>query len=164
MTDVTNTKRGKNASVHSTNISNLSLKSVIMKKSFFIGLLVCVATTSLAQQKMKLVFDLSSEDTVSHAAVYRQINNVLVDIPDLQVEVVLHGQAVRYMLKDSSYFNSRIAVAKSKGVSLAVCNNSLRRLKIDPSQVKTDAMIVPSAVGELVRRQHEGWAYIKAGH
>jgi len=135
-----------------------------MKKSFLLTVFISLSALSFAQQKMKLVFDLSSEDTLSHAAVYRQINNVLVDIPDLQVEVVLHGQAVRYMLKDSSYFNSRIATAKSKGVTLAVCNNSLRRLKIDPSQVKSEAIVVPSAVGELVRKQHDGWAYIKAGH
>jgi len=135
-----------------------------MKKSFLLTVFISLSALSFAQQKMKLVFDLSSEDTLSHAAVYRQINNVLVDIPDLQVEVVLHGQAVRYMLNDSSYFNSRIATAKSKGVTLAVCNNSLRRLKIDPSQVKAEAIVVPSAVGELVRKQHDGWAYIKAGH
>lgn len=135
-----------------------------MKKLFLLTVFISLSALSFAQQKMKLVFDLSSEDTLSHAAVYRQINNVLVDIPDLQVEVVLHGQAVRYMLKDSSYFNSRIAVAKSKGVTLAVCNNSLRRLKIDPSQVKSEAIVVPSAVGELVRKHHDGWAYIKAGH
>lgn len=135
-----------------------------MKKLFLLTVFISLSALSFAQQKMKLVFDLSSEDTLSHAAIYRQINNVLVDIPDLQVEVVLHGQAVRYMLKDSSYFNSRIAVAKSKGVTLAVCNNSLRRLKIDPSQVKAEAIVVPSAVGELVRKQHDGWAYIKAGH
>ncbi|MFM7223401.1 MAG: DsrE family protein [Bacteroidota bacterium] len=135
-----------------------------MKKLFLLTVFISLSALSFAQQKMKLVFDLSSEDTLSHAAVYRQINNVLVDIPDLQVEVVLHGQAVRYMLKDSSYFNSRVAVAKSKGVTLAVCNNSLRRLKIDPSQVKSEAIVVPSAVGELVRKQHDGWAYIKAGH
>lgn len=135
-----------------------------MKKLFLLTVFISLSALSFAQQKMKLVFDLSSEDTLSQAAVYRQINNVLVDIPDLQVEVVLHGQAVRYMLKDSSYFNSRIAVAKSKGVTLAVCNNSLRRLKIDPSQVKSEAIVVPSAVGELVRKQHDGWAYIKAGH
>lgn len=135
-----------------------------MKNLFLLTVFISLSALSFAQQKMKLVFDLSSEDTLSHAAIYRQINNVLVDIPDLQVEVVLHGQAVRYMLKDSSYFNSRIAIAKSKGVTLAVCNNSLRRLKIDPSQVKAEAIVVPSAVGELVRKQHDGWAYIKAGH
>jgi intracellular sulfur oxidation DsrE/DsrF family protein len=47
-------------------------------------------------------------------------------------------------------------------VTLAICNNSLRRLKIDPSQIKVEGTIVPSAVVELIKKQTEGWSYLKA--
>jgi hypothetical protein len=38
------------------------------------------------------------------------------------------------------------------------------RYKVDPSQVTTDAIVVPSAVVELIRKQSEGWSYLKAGN
>jgi uncharacterized protein len=136
-----------------------------MKKLIlFFGLFLFSVSCFSQQQKLRVVWDLAQSDTLSHAAVYRQINNILVEVPDLQIEVVLHGAAVFYMTKDSTYFDSRIKVAKSKGVVFSVCNNSLKRFKIDPSTIKSDAGIVPSAMVELVRRQNEGWSYIKAGH
>lgn len=133
-------------------------------KSFLAGLLfLSVAASGYSQEKKhRVVWDLSSTDTTSQAAVFRQINNARVEIPDLEIEVVFHGQAVLAMMKDSSQFTDRIKIAKAKGVTLAVCNNSLRRLKIDPSQIKAEGTIVPSAVAELIKKQTDGWSYLKA--
>ena len=116
------------------------------------------------EKKLSVVWDLSSTDTSEQAAVFRQINNALALVPDMQIEVVFHGQAVYAMMKDSTQFASRIKAAKEKGVTLAVCNNSLKRLKIDPSQIAAEGIVVPSAVVELIRKQSEGWSYLKAAH
>lgn len=126
--------------------------------------LILLVTAQAQQSKHRVVWDLSSADTLSQAAVFRQINNARVEIPDLEIEVVFHGQAVFAVMKDSTQFASRIKAAKEKGVTMAVCNNSLRRLKIDPSQVSPLATVVPSAVVELIKKQTEGWSYLKAGH
>ena len=58
---------------------------------------------------------------------------------------------------------TRIKIAKEKGVTIAVCNNSLKRLKIDPSELMQEVTVVPSAVVELIVKQAEGWSYLKAG-
>lgn len=125
--------------------------------------LVCVTLVGFSQEKKhRVVWDLSSADTTSQAAVFRQINNARNEIPDLEIEVVFHGQAVLAMIKDSTQFADRIKIAKAKGVTLAICNNSLKRLKIDPSQIKSEGTIVPSAVVELIKKQTDGWSYLKA--
>jgi intracellular sulfur oxidation DsrE/DsrF family protein len=136
----------------------------MMMKKYMLGLFfLMVAVFGYAQDKKhRVVWDLSSADTASQAAVFRQINNARVEIPDLEIEVVFHGQAVLAMMKDSAQFTDRIKIAKAKGVTLAICNNSLRRLKIDPSQIKMEGTIVPSAVVELIRKQTDGWSYLKA--
>ncbi|MEY3348420.1 MAG: DsrE family protein [Bacteroidota bacterium] len=135
-------------------------------KYFFI--LFCFVLNSLASDaqvsKHRVVWDLSSADTTVQGSVFRQINNARTEIPDLDIEVVFHGQAVFAVMKDSTQFASRIKIAKEKGVTLAVCNNSLRRLKIDPSQVSPLATVVPSAVAELIKKQTDGWSYLKASH
>lgn len=135
-------------------------------KYFFI--LFCFVLNSFASDaqvsKHRVVWDLSSADTTVQGSVFRQINNARTEIPDLDIEVVFHGQAVFAVMKDSTQFASRIKIAKEKGVTLAVCNNSLRRLKIDPSQVSPLATVVPSAVAELIKKQTDGWSYLKASH
>jgi len=136
-----------------------------MKKWFLALCMISVSTIICAQEnKLMVVWDVADADTASTAGVFRQINNALAQVPDLQIEVVFHGQAIFGMVKDSTIFTSRIKAAKEKGVTLAVCNNSLRRYKVDPSQITPDAIVVPSAVVELIRKQSEGWSYLKAGH
>jgi intracellular sulfur oxidation DsrE/DsrF family protein len=136
-----------------------------MKKGT-IALLFCMITLAASAQEKKLsvVWDLSSADTTVQAAVFRQVNNAKAQVPDLQVEVVFHGQAVFAVMNDSLQFASRVKMAKEKGVTLAVCNNSLKRLKIDPSKLMAETTVVPSAVVELIKKQADGWSYLKASH
>jgi intracellular sulfur oxidation DsrE/DsrF family protein len=136
-----------------------------MKKGT-IALLFCMITLAASAQEKKLsvVWDLSSADTTVQAAVFRQVNNARAQVPDLQVEVVFHGQAVFAVMNDSLQFASRVKLAKEKGVTLAVCNNSLKRLKIDPSKLMPETTVVPSAVVELIKKQADGWSYLKASH
>ena len=136
-----------------------------MKKGT-IALLFCMITLAASAQEKKLsvVWDLSSADTTVQAAVFRQVNNARAQVPDLQIEVVFHGQAVFAVMNDSLQFASRVKMAKEKGVMLAVCNNSLKRLKIDPSKLMAETTVVPSAVVELIKKQADGWSYLKASH
>jgi intracellular sulfur oxidation DsrE/DsrF family protein len=136
-----------------------------MKKGIVTLLMGIMALAGFAQEKkLSVVWDLSSADTTVQAAVFRQVNNARALVPDLQVEVVFHGQAVFAVMNDSLQFASRVKLAKEKGVTLAVCNNSLKRLKIDPSKLMAETTVVPSAVVELIKKQAEGWSYIKASH
>lgn len=135
-----------------------------MKKLFFVIAVFISASISAQDKKLKVVWDLSDSDTMSTAGVFRQINNALVQVPDLEIEVVFHGAAIFGLMKDSTIFSSRIKIAKQKGVTMAVCNNSMKRYKVDASQLVGEAIVVPSAVVELIRKQSEGWSYLKAGH
>ena len=136
-----------------------------MKKGIVALLLSMIVLAGFAQEKkLSVVWDLSSADTTIQAAVFRQINNARAQVPDLQVEVVLHGQAIFAVMNDSLQFASRVKLAKEKGVTLAVCNNSLKRLKIYPSKFIPETKVVPSAVVELIKKQAEGWSYLKASH
>ena len=136
-----------------------------MFKFYAIFLFVLIAFSAQAQnKKYKVVWDLSSADTTVQAAVFRQINNSRTQLPDLEIEVVFHGKALYAVMKDSTLFTERIRHAKSIGVNMVVCNNSLKRLNIDPSKLSSDVSIVPSAMVELIKKQEQGWSYIKSGH
>lgn len=145
-------------------MSNFWHKSTIMKK-LILPLIFTLFTTSLfaQQNKLSVVWDLASADTAVQGAVFRQINNARALKPDLQIEVVFHGKSVLSLLKSEKAFAERVRLAKEKGVTIAVCNNSLKRLKINPAELLPEATVVPSAVVELIVKQSEGWSYLKAG-
>lgn len=115
-------------------------------------------------KKYKAVWDISSSDTALQATVFRQINNVRAQIPDVEVEIVFHGKGVFAVMKDSTQFKERIKIAKDKGVNIVVCNNSLKRLNIDPNQISSDVLVIPSAMAELIKKQADGWSYLKVAH
>jgi uncharacterized protein len=111
----------------------------------------------------KIVWDVSIGDTAQQRGLYKQINNVLTEAPDTKIEMVFHGNAVYALLKDTGYHKEQIIGLSKRGVVFAACNNSLRSRNIDASRVIQQAIIVPVAVLELVKKQEEAWSYIKAG-
>lgn len=106
---------------------------------------------------------MASGDTAQQRVLYNQINNVLAEAPDTKIEVIFHSLAVYAMLKDTGYFKTQINTLYKQGVVFAVCNNSLKKRNIDKARVIPEAIIVPVAILEIVQKQEEGRAYIKAG-
>jgi|694.fasta_scaffold02101_40 intracellular sulfur oxidation DsrE/DsrF family protein len=130
----------------------------------FISFILFSLFTTAQEIKYKVVWDLSSSDTTTQAAVFRQMNNVRAEMPDVELEVVFHGKGIYTVMKDSIQFRSRIKIAKEMGVSMVVCNNSMKRLKIDAKELASEVVIVPSAMAQLIKKQAQGWSYIKASH
>jgi intracellular sulfur oxidation DsrE/DsrF family protein len=133
-----------------------------MSKLLLSLFLLLFSSSLFAQQnKLRVVWDVSSADTSVHASAFRQINNALALEPDLEIELLFHGYAVKSMLTTDKSFEARIKAAKEKGVNISVCNNSLKRLNINPAELRPEANIVPSAVVELIKKQAAGWIYLK---
>ncbi|HEX2683037.1 MAG TPA: DsrE family protein, partial [Ferruginibacter sp.] len=112
----------------------------------------------------KVVWDMSLGDTAAQRGLYKQLNNVLTASPGIQIEVVFHSKAVYAMLKDTGYFKSQILDLHNKGIVFAVCNNSLKARNIDVGRVIPEAVVVPAAIIEIIKKQEEHWSYIKAGN
>jgi len=112
----------------------------------------------------KIIWEMPLGDTAHQRTLYRQLNNVLTAKPDTKIEVVFHGNAVYALLKDTGYHKTQITDLYKKGVVFAVCNNALKARNIDPARVAPEAVIVPLAILEIVKKQEEGWSYIKAGY
>ena len=140
-------------------IENNSMRYFKQLFIFFTGLFFSL--TGNAQHK--IIWDMSSGDTAQQRGLYKQINNVLTAAPDTEIEVVFHGNAVYAMLKDTGYHKEQIFALHKKGVVFAACNNSLKSRDIDVSRVLKEAIIVPVAILEIVKKQELHWSYIKAG-
>lgn len=122
-----------------------------------------VISSAFVKAQSKIVWEMASGDTAQQRILFKQIGNVLAAAPDTKIEIVFHGPSVYGLLKDSGYFKEQIIGFHKKGVVMAVCNNALKNRNIKPERVIPEATIVPVAILELVKKQEEGWSYIKAG-
>lgn len=145
-----------------------SQNSFLMKKPLI--LLVIAFTfsqlSSFAQSTEKvhkIVFHLASSDTLVHKALSKQLSNVLDYWKNAQIEVVVHNNGVNYMQIKETKNAKEIEALKARGVTFAVCENTLKQRKIEKSAILPQAIFVPVGIAELVLKQEEGWAYIKAG-
>ena len=66
--------------------------------------LLFTTTIQAQQNKLSVVWDLSNADTAVQAGVFWQINNARAQKPNLEIEVVFHGQAVLSLLKEDKSF------------------------------------------------------------
>ncbi len=95
----------------------------------------------------------------------KQILNLYNDIKDLNIEVVANKSAVKAFLKDygDNEIKEEIQNLVNKHVKFNVCLNTLNALNIPEEQIDFERGFgkVNSGVGEIVRRQSEGYAYLK---
>jgi intracellular sulfur oxidation DsrE/DsrF family protein len=121
-------------------------------------------STSAKQQSHRIVFQLSSGDTLAQRGLLKNLQNLLTEWPDAQIEVVNHSQGLDFVLARESPFVKEISGFIKKGVVFAACENTLRSRKLDKSALLPGVTTVPSGVAEIVKKQEEGWSYLKAGN
>jgi intracellular sulfur oxidation DsrE/DsrF family protein len=82
---------------------------------------------------------------------------------EVSVEVVCHGRSSSFCVQENNLFIPQIQSLVQKGVKIKVCQNMLQANGITPQQLVPHIDIVSAGIAELVKRQYEGWAYVKAG-
>lgn len=135
-----------------------------MKKKFFVtGLWILIVLFSKAQQKdYKVVFDLTSKDTLAHQTAIRQMGLIARSNPDAKVELVIFGQAIGMVVDEKSAVKEDLLkLLQLKNVSVNVCEITMQRGKIEKSQLVPGVGTVPDGIYEIISKQREGWGYIK---
>ena len=149
----------------------------IMKKNILL-LMLCIPflTPSVSAQNtppdapkvatlkaLKIVFQLTSSDTLVHKGLVKQIKNALVAAPNAKIEVVCHSNGIEFLTISKTIQAKGIAELKAMGVEFAACENSLRERKMLKTEVVSEAFFVPAGIIEIALKQEEGWSYLKAG-
>ncbi len=91
------------------------------------------------------------------------ITNVLKD-PRLEgklfIELLAFGDGIEMLLKSNNY-EELLQPLIEKGVVFVQCSNTLTGRGISPEELYSFVHYVPSANGEIILRQYEGWAVVK---
>ena len=90
---------------------------------------------------------------------------------DLEIVIVLHGDATSAALDDATYKDltgaghphaDLMKKLKGVGVKFLVCGQSLARKGYDPKRVRAEVTVAAAAVTAVVNHQARGFAYIPA--
>jgi hypothetical protein len=111
----------------------------------------------------KMVFQVSDNDPAKWNLTLNNAFNVQKEFGTPQqssIEIVAYGPGIN-MLKFESPVASRIMDALQNGIRVVACQNTMKAQKLTPADMLANIGYVPSGVGELVKKQHEGYAYIR---
>ena len=85
--------------------------------------------------------------------------------PQSNFEVVLYSGSYEMALREKSSVATEIAsLADQDNVSFKICAMTLKRKKIEKSELIDNFDVVPDGILEIAMRQAEGWGYIKESH
>lgn len=121
--------------------------------------------TSAEQEKKshRIVFQLTTPDTAAYRALTRQLNNVLEGWPNAQIEVVAHNKGISMLHKQKSNVAPELEALKARGVQFVACEQTLKQQQLAKTDILPLAGFVERGLLEIVTKQEQGWAYIKAG-
>lgn len=119
-------------------------------------------TPQAEMEKQKVVFQVSASDPKTWNLALNNAKNVQQEIgaKNVEVEIVVYGPGIG-MLKFDSAVASRIDEAVGDGVKVVACENTMKAQKLSRDDMLASAGYVPAGVVELMKKQKEGYAYIR---
>ncbi len=116
-------------------------------------------------QSYKVVFDLTSRDSLDQKAVMRWIKEISASNPEAEMEVVMYAKGFELVMPEKSTVIADVKEAlKNPNVTFKVCEVALKNNKVDKGQLLKEVGTVPDGIYEIVMKQQQGWGYIKVIH
>ena len=118
--------------------------------------------TSVAQDKAKMVIQVSDNDPAKWNLALNNVKNIQKDIgkDKVDLEIVAYGPGIG-MLKAESEVANRIQEAVESGVQVMACENTMRNQKLNKTDMNTKVGYVSSGVVEIMQKQQQGYTYLR---
>lgn len=112
-----------------------------------------------------VIFQVTADDAAAWSGVLGNIENLREAIGDelREVEVVAHGPGLGLVLRTNAAQAARMEALARQGVRFLACENSMKRRKLGKADLLPFVGTVDSGVAQVVRRQQQGWQYIRSG-
>jgi hypothetical protein len=133
------------------------------------GLAVLMSFTSMYSMgseavaaKEKVVFQVNDADPAKWNLTLNNVKNVqqALGADKVDIEIVVYGPGIG-MLKSDSTVGNRVDETKATGVSVVACGSTMKGMKLTDADMLPGTKYVPAGVVELMKKQKEGYAYIR---
>jgi intracellular sulfur oxidation DsrE/DsrF family protein len=130
----------------------------------YLALLACALVNAQALQ-YRVVFDLTSKDSLEQKLVMRWVKEISASHPDAQLEIVMYGKGLEMVIPERSSVTADVKAAlKNQNTTFSVCEVAMKNNNVKMSQLLPGVKTVPDGIYEIISKQHEGWGYIKVMH
>jgi hypothetical protein len=125
----------------------------------------CLAAPALAQgqgARNKVVMQVSDNDPAKWNLALNNAANLQKDLgmDDVEIEIVAYGPGIG-MLKAGSPVGARVSSALQSNIRVVACQNTMAGQHLQKSDMLPDIGYVPAGVVELMKKQQQGWAYLR---
>jgi uncharacterized protein len=145
-------------------MSKIMRRSLVsMSVAAALAMLAPMAVSAQGQPaKNKAVFQVSDADPQKWNLTLNNAKNVQDDLGDdaVDLEIVVYGPGIG-MLKSDSPVAKRIADALKGGIKVVACENTMKAQKLVYADMLPAIGYVPAGVVELMKKQQDGYAYIR---
>lgn len=142
----------------------MNRKSFIQGTVMALGAGIAVAATAQTAPaaKSKLVLQVSDADPARWGLALNNAKNVQQELGagKVDIEIVAYGPGIG-MLKAEAPTANRITEAVQSGIKVVACENTMTTQKLTKADMHAAIGYAPSGVVELMKRQGEGYAYVR---
>ena len=146
------------------------MKTSSNRKAFIRAAILTLATTftigavaqTSAPPKARVVFQVSDGDAAKWNLALNNAKNVQQDlgVGKVDIEIVAYGPGIG-MLKAEAPVANRVTEATQSGIQVVACENTMQTQKLTKADMQSGIAYVPAGVVQIMKRQDEGWAYIR---
>lgn len=127
-----------------------------------LGLPAAQGQSAVPVAKNRLVMQVSDNDPARWNMVLNNAKNAQDDVgaSNIEIEIVAYGPGIN-MLKKDSVVGERVSEAIKGGVRIVGCENTMKGFKLSKSEMLPVIGYVPAGITELMKKQQDGWAYVR---
>lgn len=122
----------------------------------------CATPAAPVAQKARIVLQVSDNDPAKWNLALNNARNAQNDLgkDKVDLEIVAYGPGINMLKMDATIAN-RVSQAIGTGISIVACENTMTAQKIVKADMNPSVSYVPAGVIQLMKRQQQGWAYIR---
>ncbi len=115
-----------------------------------------------ARQKTQVVLQVSDPDPAKWNLALNNARNAQNDLgaDKVDIEIVAYGPGIG-MLRFDAVTANRVSDAVKSGIQIVACENTMTAQKLNKAEMNPNISYVPAGVVHIMKRQHEGWAYVR---
>ena len=119
-------------------------------------------TKKPAAGKQRVIFQVSDNDPGKWQLALNNAQNVQKDLgkENVEIEIIAYGPGLG-MVKAESKVAGGLAGALDNNVGLIACENTMENTKVSRDDIYGGVTFVQAGVTHIMKRQREGWAYIR---
>jgi intracellular sulfur oxidation DsrE/DsrF family protein len=143
---------------------SISILSVALALSAFVPAAQAADSVNnpAAAVKNRVVFQVSDADPKKWTLALNNARNIQTDLgrDNVEIEIVAYGPGIG-MLKADSEVKARVEEATAAHVKVVACENTMASQKLAKTDMLQNISYAPAGVVEIMRKQQEGFAYIR---